>query len=106
MPPGRVSRVGRIEFLARSALVDTTDTKGKEPLAVRPDDPGRCVPLFNCKRRVAGGRFGCCGSVHAWREREYHCGNEAGVLQQAAAGELAIVHHSLNHQTRLMTLGV
>src|SRR2546423_14267972 len=52
MLPCGIARVGRIEFLAGSALVDTTDPERKEPFSIRPDEPGRFPLLLKRKTCV------------------------------------------------------
>src|SRR2546430_6422824 len=52
MLPRGIARVGRIEFLAGSALVDTTDTEREEPFSVRPDEPRRFALLLKGKTGV------------------------------------------------------
>ena len=47
MLPGGVTGVGGIELLARRALVDATNAQRKEPLSVRPDQPGALAFLLN-----------------------------------------------------------
>src|SRR6188474_906531 len=52
MLPGRVAGIGGIELLSRCALVDATNAERKEPLSVRPDEPGRLALTPNRKGRV------------------------------------------------------
>src|SRR5262245_24860871 len=93
MLPGCVGGIRGVELLARGALVDTTDTEGKESLAIGSNEPGSFVPLLNRKRRSRDQGFGGGGrSAHAGRQREHSDGGEGGILQQWAKGEFETVH--------------
>ena len=100
MLPGCVRGIDRIELLARSALVDTTDAEGKETLSVGPDEPGSLVWLLDRKRR-GGWAFGWGGgSADGKPKREHGHRGEAGILQQLAEGEPNIIHKILAADVR------
>jgi hypothetical protein len=65
MLPGGISGIAGIEFLARGALVNTTNAERKEALAVGPDEPGFQFLLLNLKRRREGGGIFRDGNVSA-----------------------------------------
>src|SRR5947207_1687583 len=83
----RISRVARIEVLARSALVDTTDAQGKEAFAGGPHQPGCLFLLLNRK----GGREQGIFTGRGLAESEPQCEDCKATYGNARPIALAVI---------------